>query len=184
MNENEADKVIKETIEYANKEIKKSKKKYLGRMFSAVLIAVIVIVVGVVVYNYEFPVKYNNNLVAVSIPEDNGIDININLDNYKGIKAVLVNTEGNNYDLYINATQTLFTKLFKDNDATDHLLRVGNGMIVDFQSGQLRGHIPNGNDSESIKHIYYIEKSSNEIFAMDDSQLINYNNKVLIWERD
>lgn len=184
MNKNEADKVIKETIEYANKEIKKSKKKYLGWMFSVVLIALIVIIAGAVVYNYEFPVKYNNNLVAVNIPEDNGIDININLDNYKGIKAVLVNTDGNNYDLYINATQTLYTKLFKDKDATDHLLRVGNGMIVDFQSGQLRGYIPNGNDSESIKHIYYIEKSSNEILAMDDSQLMNYSNKVLIWERD
>ncbi len=184
MNKNEADKVIKETIEYANKEIKKSKKKYLCRMFSGVLIAVIAIIVGVVVYNYEFPVKYTDNLASVNIPEDNGIDISINLDNYKGIKAVLVNTDDNNYDLYINATQTLFTKLFKESDDTDHLLRVGNGMIVDFQSGQLRGYIPNGNDSESIKHIYYIDKSSNEIFAMSDIQLRNYNNKVLIWERD
>ena len=184
MNKNEADKVIKETIEYANNEIKKSKKKYLGRMFSVALITAIVIIIGVVVYNYESPVKYNDNLVAINIPEDSGIDININLDNYKGIKAVLVNTDGNNYDLYINITQTLLTKMFKDNDDTDHLLRVGNGMIVDFQSGQLRGYIPNGNDSESIKHIYYIDKLSNEIFAMDDIQLMNYTNKVLIWERD
>lgn len=184
MNKNEADKIIKETIEYANIEIAKSKKKYLARLFSAVLIAVIAIAVSVFMFTRESPVKYRENLVTVTIPEDEGIDITINLDNYNGANAILVNTESNQYDLYVTVTHTLLTKLFRDDDDTDHLLRVGNGIIVDYQSSQLMGHIPEGNDEESIKHIYYIDISSDELFAMDDSQLISYKNKVLIWERE
>ena len=64
------------------------------------------------------------------------------------------------------------------------MLRVGNGMVVDFQSGLLQEYLPNGNPGESIMHIYYIDNLSDKTMTMDDSELINYKNKILIWTRE
>ena len=184
MNKDEAEKVVKDTIEYANQEIKKSKIRYLKTFLIIFLIFVILITVYLLVFKYEIPVKYSEEIVEVNIPEDKGLDIKINLKNYKNINALLEKTDENAYDLYINVTQTLATKIFNDNDRSNNLLRVGNNMIVDFQSASLRGFIPNGNNDESIKHIYYIDNLSNKIMSMNDNELMNYSNKVLIWERE
>lgn len=184
MNKEEAEKVVKDTIEFADNEIKRSKKRYIKGFFIVFGILVLLILTYLLVFKYEIPLKYSKNVVEVNIPEDKGLDIKINLSNYKNTKAILVKIDENAYDLYINVTQTLATKIFEDNDKSNNLLRVGNNMIVDFQSGDLRGFIPNGNNSESIKHIYYIDNLSNKTMAMEDSELINYKNKTLIWERD
>ena len=96
----------------------------------------------------------------------------------------LYKIDENSYDLYVNVTQTLATKIFKDNDKSNNLLRVGNNMVVDFQSEGLRGYIPNGDNYESIKHIYYIDNLSNKNMTLNDSELLNYKNKTLIWEKE
>lgn len=184
MNKDEAEKVVKNTIEYANNEIKKNKKRYLKAFIIVLGIVLLLILAYFLVFKYEKSLNYSKNMIDVNIPEDLGIDININLSNYKNANAVLVQVDKDSYDLYINVTQTLATKIFKDNDESDNLLRVGNNMVVDFQSGKLRGYMPNGNDVESIKHIYYIDKLSNNIITMNDSELANYKNKNLIWERN
>ena len=184
MNKEEVENIIKETIQYANEEIKKSKKKTL-KILLIILIVIFLLVMSIaLIFKYEIPVKYNKDIVDISIPTDKGIDIKINLNNYKNTNAVLVKVDENNYDLYMNITQTLATKIFKDNDKSNNLLRVGNSMIVDFQSGKLQEYIPNGNNEEVIQHIYYIDNLSKKIKTMDDNELIKYENKVLIWEND
>lgn len=184
MDKEEAEKVIKDTIEYANQEIKKSKSRYLKHFVIIFGILVLLIISYLLVFKYEIPVKYSNGIVEVNIPEDQGLDINVNLSNYKNARAILVEIDENTYDLYVNITQTLSTKIFDDNDKSNNYLRVGNSMVVDFQSGNLREFIPNGNNADSIKHIYYIDNLSNKIMVMTDSELINYKNKTLIWERN
>ncbi len=184
MNREEAEKVVKETIEYANQEIKKKKKRYL-KIFVAILgIIVLLTSVYLFVFEYETPVKYSKDMVNVIVPEDKGLDIKINLPNYKETNAILVKIDENSYDLYINITQTISTRIFDDNDKSDNMLRVGNGMVVDFQSGLLQEYLPNGNPGESIMHIYYIDNLSDKTMTMDDSELINYKNKILIWTRE
>lgn len=183
MNREEAEKVVKETIEYANTEIKKSKRRYIKRFFIMCGIILLLILAYWGVFKCEKPLKYSKDIVEVTIPKDQGIDIKINLSNYKNAKALLVKTDENAYDLYINITQTLVTKIFNDSDKSNNLLRVGNSMIVDFQSASLRAFIPNGNNAESINHVYYIDNLSSKIMNMSDNQLINYSNKTLIWER-
>ena len=96
----------------------------------------------------------------------------------------MIKNNDNTYDLYINVTQTLSTIIFDDKDKTNNLLRAGNRMIVDFQSERLRGFLPDGSDTEDIQHIYYIDNSFDKIANMDNSELINIQNKILIWERD
>ena len=44
MNKNEAEKIIKETIEYANEEIKKSKRKYLR--VSLIVFGILISLIG------------------------------------------------------------------------------------------------------------------------------------------
>jgi len=184
MNKGEAEKVVKDTIEYANQEIKKIKTRYLKKFLITFGIVMLLITTYLLIFKYEIPVKYSNSIVEVNIPEDKGIDIKIGLDNYKSANAILVKIDENTYDLYINITQTISTKIFKDNDKSNNMLRVGNNMVVDFQTEKLRGYIPNGNDDESIKHIYYIDNLSNKTLLMSDSELLNYKNKTLIWEKN
>lgn len=178
MNKNDAEKVIKDTIEYANLEIERNKKKYLKTMFVVFGIFLFLLITYFVIFKYEVSVKYSDKLISVNIPIDGGIDIYVNSENYRRTNAILVKTNDNEYDLYINVTTTLFTNFVLDNDKSDNLLRVGNGIIVDFHSGELIGYIPNGNKSETIKHIYYVDKLSN-----DDNKLINFKDKVLVWSR-
>ncbi len=178
----EAEKIIKDTIEYANKEIKKNKRKAMKTLWGLIIAAVILLLAYVLVFVYETPVKYKPEIVEVKIPEGEGIDITVKLPNYKRAKAVLVQIDDNSYDLYINITQTLASKIFKDSDLQNNLLRVGNGMIVDYQSERLQEHIPNGNDYKAIKHVYYINDLSAKIAAMDDKALVSYQDKTLIWE--
>ena len=184
MNKGEAEKVVKDTIEYANQEIKKSKIKHLKNYLIVCEILVLIIITYLIMFKLEIPVKYSNSLVEVNIPIDKGIDIKIGLENYKNANAILVKIDENSYDLYVNVTQTLATKIFKDNDKSNNLLRVGNNMVVDFQSEGLRGYIPNGDNYESIKHIYYIDNLSNKNMTLNDSELLNYKNKTLIWEKE
>ena len=183
MNKNEAEKIIKDTIEYANGEIERSKKKCLRVSLIIFSVFIFLIFLYFWIFKYEVPLKYNDKLINVKIPEDGGIDVSVNLDNYKRVKAVLVKTNNNEYDLYINVTSTIFNNLFSDNDKSDNFLRVGNGIIVDFQSGELNGYIPNGNKSDVIKNIYYIKNLSNKVATMNDKELISYKDKVLIWSR-
>ncbi len=183
MNKEEAEKVVKETIEYANQEIKKSKKKYLKIFFVIFGIIVLLITTYLFVFEYETPIQYSKDMVEVNIPNDKGIDVKINIPNYKKTKAVLVKVDESSYDLYINVTQTISTKIFDDNDESDNMLRAGNSIVVDFQSGLLMGYLPNGNTAENIMHIYYIDNLSNKTMTMDDSELINYKDKILIWTR-
>lgn len=183
MNKKNVDKVLKDTIEYANNEINKSKKKYIIMLLIIVVIICFLIMSYLFIFKYEIPVKYNKELINVEIPEDKGMYIKVNLDNYKETDAILVKIDDNSYDLYINVTQTLATKMFKDKDKTNNLLRIGNEMIIDFQSEKLQQYIPDGNNVDAIKHVYYIDNLSNKIKTMNDNELIKYKNKVLVWER-
>ena len=183
MNKNEAEKVIKDTIVYANEEIERNKKKSLKIIFFVFGIFIFLVIAYFVIFKYEIPVKYSEKLINVKIPNDGGIDIYVNSNNYKRLNAVLVKTDENAYDLYINVASTVFTKIVSDNDESDNMFRVGNGIIVDFNSGELMGYIPNGNKSEVIKSIYYVNNLKNKFSSMDENKLMNYKDKILVWSR-
>lgn len=184
MSKENDEKVVQDIIEYANHEIKKSKKKYLIITLSILGVIAIFLSAYLLVFEFEVPVAYVEDMIEVNVPVDKGLDVKINLSNYKNAKAVLVKTDEDSYDLYICITQTLFTKLFDDSDYSDNMLRVGNRLVVDFQSGLLRGHMPSGYSSEDIMHVYYIDNLTNEMMVKNDDELANYENKTLIWTRD
>ena len=176
MNKENVNEVLKSTIIYANNQIKKKKKKYIIIFISIIVLCLLYILM----FKVEIPIKYNKDIIDVKIVEDGGINIYINLDNYKETRGILVKNKDNSYDLYINVTETLYTRFFKDNDKSNNLLRIGNGMIIDFQSGKLEEYIPNESKTDVIKNIYYIDNLSNKVKTMTNTKLLNYKNKKLI----
>lgn len=181
MNKNEAEVVIKETIEYANKEIEKNKKKSKN-IILAVICGFVVLIAGYfLMFKMEIPLKYSDDLIKVVVPKDGGLDVYVNVNNYKSADGVLVKTSDGYYDLYIGVTQTLSTKFIKNDNP--NTMRVGNGIIVDFNSNTLIEYLPEQIQAESIMNVYYIDKLTDEIKRMDDSELVMYTNKTLVWSR-
>ena len=180
MNKNEAESVIKETIEYANREIEKSKKKSRRNVIVTIFSMLVVITVGLMFFKLEMPVKYEDSIVTVDVPEDKGLDISVNLNNYSSAKGVLVKTSDSTYDLYLGFAQTLYTKTV---ESEDNLIRVGNGIIVDYNSDKLLGFMPGDSTAENIMNVYYIDNMSDSVMSMDNNELINYDNKTLVWTR-
>lgn len=180
MNKKEVEQTLKNTIEYSENEIKRNKRKYLKIGISILVIFFVLVLSYQFALKYEMPAKYKEGIIDVKIPEDKGIDIYTSLLNYKEFNYVLVKNE-DNYDLYISITETLMTKLFKDNNiyiGNTHFLRVSGTSIKDFKSGKNSVH---GIKEESIKRIYYVNKILKE---NEDTQWLSNNaNKTLIWER-
>lgn len=167
---------VKEIIEYANNEITKSKRKHLTILLSELASIVLLSTTFFFVFMYEMPVSYSEELIEVNIPVDTGLDIKVNLPNYKTARVFLAQADENTYDLYINVSQTLATKIFNDKDKSDNFLRVGNNIVVDYQSGLLMGSLPSGYNDESIMNIYYIDR-----FSVKN---ITTNNGILVWTRN
>ena len=167
---------VKEIIEYANNEITKSKRKHLTILLSVLASIVLLSTTFFFVFMYEMPVSYSEELIEVNIPVDTGLDIKVNLPNYKTARAFLAQADENTYDLYINVSQTLATKIFNDKDKSDNFLRVGNNIVVDYQSDLLMGSLPSGYNDESIMNIYYIDRFS--------AKNITTNNGILVWTRN
>lgn len=183
MEKHESEQIIKETIEFANQEIKKVKRKS-AYIIGGVIVGVLVLLAAyLLLFVCESPVKYSEGVVTVAIPEDKGIDIRVELPNYTRANAVLVKTGEDTYDLYMGIMQTAATKIFKDTDPTDDLLRVGNGIVFDFQGEQHLGNLPNGVNEDAIRHIYYLDDLSDKVRAMPDEDLIAMENKTLVWEK-
>lgn len=166
---------VKEIIEYANNEITKSKRKHLTILLSELASIVLLSTTFFFVFMYEMPVSYSEELIEVNIPVDTGLDIKVNLPNYKTARAFLAQADENTYDLYINVSQTLATKIFNDKDKSDNFLIVGNNIVVDYHSGLLMGSLPSGYNDESIMNIYYIDRFS--------AKNITTNNGILVWTR-
>lgn len=178
MKKDEVEQTLKETIEYSNKEIKKTKQKYIKIIISIFVVFILLLFTYLFAKNYEMPVKYREDMLDVKIPVDEGIDIRVSLLNYTKMGSFLVKMGEDNYDLYINVTQTLMTKIFKDNNMSNNFLRVNYG-ITDYQSHNSN---PNEVDDNSIKRIFYINKILDK--EISEEELIHYKDKTLIWERD
>ena len=183
MSKENDEKVVKEIIEYANNEIKKSKKKFATILISVIAGVALIATAVFFAFAFEMPVPYTEGMIEAEIPVDEGLDISINLPNYKNAKAILVNVDDNSYDLYLCVKQTLATKIWGDSDNANNLLRVGNGIVVDYQSESICGYLPNGSNAENIANVYYVDNLSKDMMIMDDAELIEYENKVLVWTR-
>ncbi len=184
MDKNESEQIIREVIEYTNREIQKSKRRS-RRVVGCVILGVLALLLCYqMVFHYEFSVPYRDGMIKVVIPEDEGIDIHVELKNYKAANALLIQTGDSTYDLYIGVSHTPATMLIKDFDIHNNFLRAGNGILLDHQSGLFQGAIPGENKEDSIRRIYYLDDYFTEVATMTNQELMEYEGKTLIWERN
>ena len=172
------EKVVKEIIEYANNEIKKSKKKHLIIFMSALASVILLSAAFFFVFMHEMPVSYSEDLFDVGISVDKSLIVKVNQP-YKNAKVMLVQVDENTYDLYFNVSRTLSTKIINDNDKSNDFLKVVNLMVIDYQSGEiltLWSLVPE--DLSNIRNIYYTENFFNENIVNHDGILVWTNNAL------
>ncbi len=165
---------------------KKLKKRNLTKIIVSVVLSLAVIVsAGYILFVPEFEVSYEDGMLEANIPEDGGIDVWVKLDNYKRLQFDAVYNENDEIDIYINAKQTVFTKLFKDIDPSDNMWRTNGFVCCSFQDGTIDYIHPDN----TVKNIYYIDIDINEmanIWGDDDksNDKLVENAKHLIWSAE
>lgn len=177
LNEDKKDEILKETIEFSSREISKTKIKFQKTTTILTSIVIILSLLYYIGFIQEHSVKYNSHLIIVQEPVDSGLDIHINLSNYKNGNAVLVKTSVNNYDIYLNVTQTISTMIFADNDTSDNFIRIGNNICYDFQSGSVRFSV---SEDSIINNIYYIDL---DVRNSTENEIVQSETKTLVWEQ-
>ena len=176
MSKDTDEKVVKEIVEYANNEIKKSKKKHLMILILVLASIILLSTALFFMFTYERSVSYSEDLFDVGISVDKFLIIKVNQP-YKNAKAMLVQVDENTYDLFINVSRTLSTKILNDNDKSNDFLKVVNLMVIDYQSGEiltLWSLVPE--DLSNIRNIYYAENFTNENIMNNDGILVWTNN--------
>lgn len=161
---------------------RKLKKKNLVKIIVSVVLCVAVIVsAGYFVFVREFYVPYSEGILEYKIPVDGGIDIWVNLDNYKRLEYDAFYSENNTIDIYITVKQTVFTKMFKDPDMSDHLWRTNGFVCMSFQDETTDYIHPDCKVTNiyytdlpiyNIKHIWGDDDSKNDIEIENARHLI------------
>ena len=170
------------------KALRKFKKKMTRKnLFIAVLgfvlSACLLVGVGYALFVPEFVVPYSEDLLYAHIPSDQGIDVKININNYKQVQTWSVTDEASGKtDVYLTVTQTLFTKLYTPEDKSDYLWRTNNDGCVDFHSGVYHPYSFGATD-EDVQNIYYLEMPPEDVLTMTDGISFEGYNTYLIWTR-
>lgn len=167
------------------KEFQHFSKSMNRKMYKKVIIGAVVgvFLLGMIVFVFsvpEFSVEYSKELVAVEIPEDGGIDMNINLDNYKNAYATYAENGDGTCDVYIIVKNNLFTMLWKDSDPSDHLVRIGNHMCASYNNAEGIVQFYLTEDME-ISRIYYVNQDVENLLMLEDEELRSVDS-TLIWE--
>lgn len=158
---------------------KKNLKKIIIGIFVSLVISFAIFLGGYyVLFEAIYVVPYSEDLLTVNIPEDDGIDVWVNLDNYVEVKMLDLRDDEGNLNVYLTVLQDNFTKLIPDSDTTDHLWRTNNDMGVCYHSGFI---YPLSGDSSEIKNIYYLEMHPDDLSAMLDDIHFERYNPTLIW---
>ena len=145
---------------------KKMKRRNLKKIVVAVALCLaIVFLSAYLLFVPETVVEYSDGLMTAQVPEDGGIDVWVNLDNYKYVQSWEMKNEDGSFDIYLTAVQNNYTKIFAEKDKTDHLWRIGNWICVCFQSGMVN-HLPG--EKTEIKNIYYLEMEPEDVLYMTD----------------
>lgn len=176
----EVEKKEKKEFQLFSKSI--NRKMYKKVVIGAVVGAFVLGMIGFVFSVPEFTVEYSKELVEVAIPEDGGIDMNINLANYKNAYATYANNGDGTCDVYIIVKHNLFTMLWKDSDPSDHLVRIGNRMCASFNNseGIVQFYLP---EDMEVSHIYYVDQDVENLLLMEDEELRSVKS-VMIWKKE
>lgn len=160
---------------------KKMKKRNLVKVILSVVLCLAVIAsAAYVLFVPEYVVSYSEGLMEAKIPVDEGVDVYVNLDNYKMVHSYDLRDDEGYTDIYLTVMETNFTRLFKDRDKSDNFWRIGNSNQLGWcaQSGVTR---PISGEKPVVRNIYYLVMHPDEVLYMTDEISFEDYDKHLIW---
>lgn len=160
---------------------KKIKKRTLLKIVVSVVLCLTVIAsAAYVLFVPEYVVPYSEELMTAKIPIDKGVDVWVNLDNYKAVRCLDLRDDEGYTDIYLTVMETNFTRLFKDSDKSDNLWRIGSSNEMGWcaQSGRTA---PISGEKPVIRNIYYLVMHPDELAYMVDEINFDDYEKHLIW---
>lgn len=118
---------------------KSMKKKTVYKAMTITLASLLVIGGGYQgIYAHESIMKYEKGLISVGRQTKNEFNLNINADNYKRADSIIEKNKNGKYDVYVNVSSTLATKMTKDKDKSNNFINIMNsGVMVDYQNAQM-----------------------------------------------
>lgn len=158
---------------------KKLTKKNILTVLVAVLCCLCVIgAAGYVLFVPEYVTDYTEGMLDAHIPIDEGIDVTINLKNYKTVETWDIYNEDGSVDIYLTVMQTLFTKIYEPEDKSDFLWRTNNGSCVDFHSS---AYYPLSFGDPPVRNIWYLEMDPDDVLHMTDGISFEDYETHLLW---
>ncbi len=118
---------------------KSMKKKTVYKAMTIAIAALLMIGGGYQgIYAHENIMKYEKGLISIGKQTKNEFNLNINADNYKRADSIIEKNKNGNYDVYVNVSSTLATKMTKDKDKSNNFINIMNsGIMVDYQNAQM-----------------------------------------------
>ena len=160
---------------------KNMKKRNIVKVAVSVVLCLAVIAsAAYILFVPEYVVPYSENLMEAKIPVDEGVDVYVNLDNYKQVRCWDMRDDEGYTDIYLTVMETNFTRLFKDKDKSDNFWRIGNSNQVGWcaQSGRTW---PVSGENPKLRNIYYLVMHPDEVLHMTDEISFEDYDTYLIW---
>lgn len=160
---------------------KNMKKRNIVKVVVSVVLCLAVIAsAAYVLFVPEYVVPYSEDLMEAKIPVDEGVDVYVNLDNYKQVRCWDIRDDEGYTDIYLTVMETNFTRLFKDTDKSDNFWRIGNSNRISWcaQSGVTN---PVSGENPKLRNIYYLVMHPDEVLYMTGEISFEDYETHLIW---
>ena len=161
---------------------KKMMKKNVKKVIIATVVAVVLIVsVCAGVYIPTKTVKWSEDLIAVSAPDDGGLDIRINVRDYKNAYATYTLDGNGDATVYLAVEQNLLSAFITKGDEAEKIIRIGNHICVSYHNadGELQFHLPENTD---VKEVYYVEADQSTLQEFTEGNATEMN-AYLVWSK-
>ncbi len=160
---------------------KKMKKRNLKKIIiSVVFVVAVLLSASAAILIPEFTVEFTDGLLTPKIPEDGGIDVYVNLENYDRVESWSVEREDGGLDIYLTVIQTPLTKILKDEDKSDNFWRASSWVCASYQHGGRTTEF--FSEKAMIRNIYYVEIDPDDVLYMTDGISFENYETHLIWE--
>lgn len=156
------------------------KRNIIKIVVSVVLCLAVIASAAYVLFVPEYVVPYSENLMEAKVPVDEGVDVYVNLDNYKQVRCWDIRDDEGYTDIYLTVMETNFTRLFKDTDKSDNFWRIGNSNQFSWcaQSGRTW---PVSGENPKLRNIYYLVMHPDEVLHMTGEISFEDYETHLIW---
>jgi len=183
---------IEKTTEQAKFDKLKGIKKKLFRkkiMISAIsVLCTIVILFGgfSLIFHYQMPIPYEDELLSVDITDDGVIDIVFNGEDYYGSYGLTKTIEKDGIEhnvAFIYYTDSIWTKYLSKPDSNEiYQFSIGNSIMVDY--GKNGEDIPIQSKKDIITEVYYLIGNYRDLAQLSNEEFAKATqDAILIWEK-